>query len=277
MKKLPYFSLILVVLIIVLALWIKHNEMKPGIPWKLVMSPWDGMIGPVKQTTTVYTVPGTVPKGDWTDVRTYDRNGRPLDITYYIPGQKLPNESVLIYTKDGRLKYDDYYYEKHRLMSRKTYSYSSTRHLGESGGFFTHSDESRLFWRASERYHRDKLTLYNASGQSIETTNYYTNEQMPPTETRVLFVYDKNGHFKESTEYDSNMKRVTAKTTYRSDPNGNVLEFKVVTSGKLEMWKKYSYKFDSRGNWTEQKEFRFDPTTKKLRDTVTSRRTIVYY
>jgi hypothetical protein len=279
MKRMPIFSLILALLIICLALWIKHNELKPGIPWKLINKPRDGMVGPVKQVTTIdsYTTDSGY-KNRYTEVRTYDRDGRLLSVRYSTPGIP-PSESVMVYTGDGHLEYEDTCNGVSKYRENRTaYSYSSARRLGESGNIRADSNDDSSLFGPREHYHRDSLYKFDTAGLLIERIDSHAGDT-GPWESQVFFTYDRNGNLTESVESEPswNLGVRQIKTTYRLDQRGNALETKEVTAGRLLKWTKIGYKFDSRGNWIEKKESSLYFGRKKLHDTELSRRTIVYY
>lgn len=175
----------------------------------------------------------------------YDRIGRLIEKNFYrLDGVPLP-KSTFDYDSNGRLVKENSFSAITKKPYLETiYNYENDL-LKETIG----RDIEKNDWLSK------KVFSYDVSKNTFEFVE--TKSYKSPTE-HVGFKQDERCRFVEIYGYDVNGK-LRARNLITFDANNNpTLLTSLDQNGKILGKRKYEYKFDIQGNWTEQSEFSWD-------------------
>lgn len=117
---------------------------------------------------------------------------------------------------------------------------------------------------------------YSDGGRRVKITSEYHFDKRPVIE---IHDYDDRGNITKAIFYGFDGKLETTEF-YKYDDKGNPTEFVTYNeAGTLWFKEIYSYKFDSYGNWIEERDRSWSAEMGKLREEpkTTVKRTITYY
>ncbi|ATA94069.1 sugar-binding protein [Capnocytophaga canimorsus] len=204
-------------------------------------------------------------KGDI--VSFFDREGYKTEMNYYDKDANL-NQKILYKYNDKRKRTTrDVYASNGKLINRNIYFYDENGYKVAYKGYNSKGEIMESFVYKNDDKGREleevcaktiapfcgKYTyVYDQSGKVVELCRYKSSDKK--AEDCEKYVYDKLGNLLETSFYKDN--NLVYRIVHRYNKSGDEVNQRLFDErGNLTKEKKFTYKYDAKGNWIERTEF----------------------
>lgn len=236
-----------------------------------------GLKGNVKtfKVTTYKAVDsfGIVKRGDKADfwkgdiVSVFDRQGYKTEMNYYDKEANLTQKILYKYNNNQKRTTRDVYASSGKLINRNIYFYDEGGYKVAYKGYNAKGEIMESFIYKNDDKGREleevcskttasfcgKYTYaYNEAGKITQLCRYKNTHKQ--AEDCEKYTYDKSGNLVETSLYKDN--NLVYRVAHKYNKSGDEINQRLFDNkGTLTKEKKFTYKYDTRGNWTEKTEF----------------------
>jgi hypothetical protein len=250
--------------------------------------------------------------------RSYEKKEGATEETGYDATGSLENKTVYAYNSDGKVIEEGYYDGKGILQYKKVYNYRGPGNVvdvatyTEGGSKFdgkqsyryddnrgltenaSYGPDGTLRLKQTYAYNDKKLLTetarYNRENHLLIKTTYRYDDRERlivqaeykrdgSLQSQTVFVYNSRTNIVEQSNFTTDGSLDNRRTSNYDDKGNLTEEAGYGADGMLDEKNVYSYKFDSRGNWTKQTKSKWvaNAGRSRLEPIEATYRTIVYY